>query len=231
VKLGRHSQRQSARRHARRRNAGATHAAHAPLYRTPRPALARRTGRCGPLVRRTASPLPLPGRHVPRTPWPGRADRPMSSLPYRRTRHRHTTPMLRPGRHGELANRLSNSRPSIKGCRCSSSRSTVPLWPPLPPPASSTFRVCSRPTDCPGTSTRTSRSLPTHALPWPSPRLAGAQAPAAPAAGLRRAARRWSLSSKTSAQVGSPQPLEPSQALPGRGRRRGRRNSPRPPPP
>jgi hypothetical protein len=75
--------------------------------------------------------------------------------------------------------------------------------------------VCSRPTDCPGTSTRTSRSLPTHALPWPTLRLAGAQAPAAPAAGLRRAARRRSSSPQNPTQVGPPRPLEPSQALPG----------------
>jgi hypothetical protein len=84
--------------------------------------------------------------------------------------------------------------------------------------------VCPRPTDCPGTSTRTSRNLPTHALLWPIPKLAGAQAPAAPAAGLRRAARRRSLSPQNRTQAGPPRPLEPSPGLPGRGRRRGRRN-------
>jgi hypothetical protein len=61
VKLGRRSQRQSACRRARRRDAGATQAARAPPYRTPRPALARRTVRCGPPVRRTASLSHSPG--------------------------------------------------------------------------------------------------------------------------------------------------------------------------
>jgi hypothetical protein len=87
--------------------------------------------------------------------------------------------------HGELANRLSSSRSSIKGRRYSSSRRAVPSWPPLPPPASSIFRVCSRPTDCPGTSTRTPCSPSRRLLSWPGRKFAGAGATAA-AAALRR---------------------------------------------
>jgi hypothetical protein len=61
----------------------------------------------------------------------------------------------------------------------------VPPWPPLPPPASSIFRVCSRPTDCPGTSTRTPCSPSSRLLSWPGRQFAGAGATAA-AAALRR---------------------------------------------
>jgi hypothetical protein len=141
-----------------------------------------------PNLRRTAflSHSPCATRRAPR----GRARRPcrrrpLRSLPYRRTRRHRTTPMLRPGRHGELANRLSSSRPSIKVRRCSSSRSTVPPWPPSPPPASSIFRVCSRPTNYPGTSTRTPCSPSSRLLSWPDRRFAGARATAA-ATALRR---------------------------------------------
>jgi hypothetical protein len=90
--------------------------------------------------------------------------------------------MLRPVLHGELANRLSSSRPSIKGRRCSSSRRTVSPWPPLPPPASSIFRVCSRPTDCLGTSTPTPCRTSSRLLSWPGRQFARAGATAAAAA-------------------------------------------------
>jgi hypothetical protein len=147
-------------------------------------------------------------------------------------RRRRTLPCYAPYRDHSLGTQGSLPPLLAFKSRSPSPRAQGALAEPLPLPwvvtRSSTRRSRSPQTRTARASTRTSRSLPTHALPWPSPRLAGAQAPAAPAAGLRRAAHRRSSSSKTSAQVGSPQPLEPSQALPGRGRRRGRRNSSRP---
>jgi hypothetical protein len=112
--------------------------------------------------------------------------RPLRSLPYQRTRRRRTTPMLRPGRRGELANRLSSSRPFIKGRRYSSSRGTEPPWPPSPPLVSSIFRVRSVPTNSHRTSTRTPCSPSSLLLSWPDRRFAGARAPEVATTVLRR---------------------------------------------
>jgi hypothetical protein len=61
----------------------------------------------------------------------------------------------------------------------------VPPWPPLQPPVISIFRVCSRPTDCPETSTLTPCSPSSRLLSWSDCQFADAGATAA-AAALRR---------------------------------------------
>jgi hypothetical protein len=121
----------------------------------------------------TAMPPPCsPSPRAPRVPaappnqWPRRRTPPHVVAVRAPCR-----PWVAIGRRGGLANRLSSSRPSIKGRRCS--------------PASSIFRVCSVPTNYPKTSTRIPCSPSGRLLSRPDRRFAGARAPAA-ATALRR---------------------------------------------
>jgi hypothetical protein len=187
--------------------------------RLPRQALARRSALLGtpgaapPFL----SPLPFPGRHVPRAPWPGRTDRaghPTASPSYRAHARRHTEPPSR-GRIGTCSprrTRLYKGQELAGHVRGAVAQSRAAS--PLPSTPSSCAHSVSQPSAPLGSFARTQWSSPSHTLPGANRRLAGAKPPVASAARSRRESSSVTFPPQNSTQASPSRPLAPSQTLP-----------------